>query len=646
MALNQLLVVMDGIDNPPWMQRTFTSKLNTLLDATFIVPRSIGKVKLRHAGGAPAQRPDLLHRRHQRPDRPARPRPDPPGTHGPARVVPDADASRTASTSSTSTSARSRTARSSTRPTRRDEIARIMSGYSPAMIEQAISMALTIAHHTGSTGFGWDDLVEAVTTLDAGTAIGSEYIPMERRAVAIHEAGHAVAGHVYLTGRESTRLTIKKRGDQGVGGPPLDDREGGAPLLVPARDVPRHRLGPRRDGGGAGRLRRELERRRRRRRRRHGARGPDGRPRGDGAAAVPRHAAKRRDRGAGAQGGARPLREDRAADHVAGGRRRAVRRRPDRRRARRSGEADGRGADPRPGLRDGAQPRDRRTAPASRRSRTHSRTGGRSWATSCCACSSRAEITIPELDLADESVWPPLEFSAAIGRGPQPPGPPPSDGDPDVSESDRTEPAERRAGASSRRSRPSRSARPERPLAPTAPAAPPIARGSRSSTSRSALVAGIGVGAFVVLVQPLRPAAAARSGRRGSRRAATRPRPGRSPTRWRRATACESGQQLVAALVEPAEGDRRGRRRAREHDRDPPRHLDREEGGERDRRPADDAQPAVHPLRARHGLLDQGRHRLGGAPRAPSPRGARARPLHVQVRRRGRLGLGLPSTAA
>ena len=27
-----------------------------------------------------------------------------------------------------------------------------MSGYSPAMIEQAISMALTIAHHTGRTG--------------------------------------------------------------------------------------------------------------------------------------------------------------------------------------------------------------------------------------------------------------------------------------------------------------------------------------------------------------------------------------------------------------------------------------------------------------------------------------------------------------
>jgi ATP-dependent Zn protease len=103
-------------------------------------------------------------------------------------------------------------------PQRRDEIARVMSGYSPAMIEQATSMALTIAHHSGRTAFAWDDLVEAVTTLDAGTAIGSEYVPHERRAVAVHEAGHAIAGHVYMTSRESTRLTIKKRGDQGVGG--------------------------------------------------------------------------------------------------------------------------------------------------------------------------------------------------------------------------------------------------------------------------------------------------------------------------------------------------------------------------------------------------------------------------------------------
>ena len=41
MALNQLLVVMDGIDNPPFMRRVFTNRTNTLLDASFIVPRRV-----------------------------------------------------------------------------------------------------------------------------------------------------------------------------------------------------------------------------------------------------------------------------------------------------------------------------------------------------------------------------------------------------------------------------------------------------------------------------------------------------------------------------------------------------------------------------------------------------------------------------
>ena len=120
--------------------------------------------------------------------------------------------SRTVSTSSTSTSARSRTTASSTCVNRREEIARVTNGYSPAMIEQVTSMALTIAHHSGREAFGWDDLVDAMTTLEAGTAVGVEYVPEESRAVAIHEAGHAAAGHVYLKGAESTRLSIRMRG--------------------------------------------------------------------------------------------------------------------------------------------------------------------------------------------------------------------------------------------------------------------------------------------------------------------------------------------------------------------------------------------------------------------------------------------------
>src|SRR4029079_1859127 len=47
LALNQLLVVMDGIDNPPFMRRVLTNRINTLLDASYLVPTRLGKVSLR-----------------------------------------------------------------------------------------------------------------------------------------------------------------------------------------------------------------------------------------------------------------------------------------------------------------------------------------------------------------------------------------------------------------------------------------------------------------------------------------------------------------------------------------------------------------------------------------------------------------------
>jgi ATP-dependent Zn protease len=96
---------------------------------------------------------------------------------------------------------------------RRDELARITPGYSPSMIEQCCSMALTIAHSEGRHQFAWRDIVEAMTTVESGTAQNIEYIQEETRAVAIHEAGHAAAGHVYLEKEVlSTRLSIRKRG--------------------------------------------------------------------------------------------------------------------------------------------------------------------------------------------------------------------------------------------------------------------------------------------------------------------------------------------------------------------------------------------------------------------------------------------------
>ena len=60
------------------------------------------------------------------------------------------------------------------------------------MIDQVCSMALTYAHSEGRPAFTWEDIVEAMTTVEAGVAIGQNYPPHEERAIAIHEAGHAV----------------------------------------------------------------------------------------------------------------------------------------------------------------------------------------------------------------------------------------------------------------------------------------------------------------------------------------------------------------------------------------------------------------------------------------------------------------------
>ena len=37
-ALNQLLVVMDGIDEPPVVRKFLTNRINTFLDAMFVIP--------------------------------------------------------------------------------------------------------------------------------------------------------------------------------------------------------------------------------------------------------------------------------------------------------------------------------------------------------------------------------------------------------------------------------------------------------------------------------------------------------------------------------------------------------------------------------------------------------------------------------
>ncbi len=211
LALNQLLVTMDGIDNPPFMRRFLTNRINSFLDAVYVVPRRIGRVSLRLRPPRPLKAQIYFIGATNVPMEvldPALTRPGRMGRHVWFRTPTKEDRKdifdlyldRVTHDPDLDT------------PQRRDEIARITNGYSPAMIEQICSMALTNAHHEGQLAFNWQHLVDAMTAIESGTAIGVRYVEHETRAVAIHEAGHATAAHIYRPDLESSRLSIKMRG--------------------------------------------------------------------------------------------------------------------------------------------------------------------------------------------------------------------------------------------------------------------------------------------------------------------------------------------------------------------------------------------------------------------------------------------------
>ncbi len=212
LALNQLLVVMDGIDNPPFFRRLFTNWTNTLLDASYIIPPKVGKFSLRVPRPKPRKDQIYFIGATNVPISqldPALTRPGRMGRHvwlrtptkidrkdildlyiGKVAHEPELDEDK-----------------------KRDELARITGGYSPAMLEQVCSMALTYAHADGRERFDSGDILEAMTTVESGTAVNIEYPEEDTRAVALHESGHAAASHVYMKGSESTRISIRMRGE-------------------------------------------------------------------------------------------------------------------------------------------------------------------------------------------------------------------------------------------------------------------------------------------------------------------------------------------------------------------------------------------------------------------------------------------------
>jgi ATP-dependent Zn protease len=96
-------------------------------------------------------------------------------------------------------------------PSRREEFARITEGYSPADIEQVLSLSLLYAFEDGRDAFNWKDIREAMGNVEAGLAIPVEYTERDRIAVARHELGHAVASHFFKTDHAHVRLSIRRR---------------------------------------------------------------------------------------------------------------------------------------------------------------------------------------------------------------------------------------------------------------------------------------------------------------------------------------------------------------------------------------------------------------------------------------------------
>jgi ATP-dependent Zn protease len=212
LGLNMLLVLMDGIDNPGMIVRQLRGLVNLTLDGLFL-PRLIAfngtRLNLRiPALKAPnynilfigaTNRPSVLDEALTRPGRFGR------------QIVFRLPSREDRKDIAALYFDKKKHDPALDTPSRREEFARITDKYSPADIEQVLSLALLYAFEDAREAFNWKDVREAMGNVEAGLAIPVEYTDRDKIAVARHELGHAVASHFFKTDHSHVRLSIRRR---------------------------------------------------------------------------------------------------------------------------------------------------------------------------------------------------------------------------------------------------------------------------------------------------------------------------------------------------------------------------------------------------------------------------------------------------
>ncbi|HJR44964.1 MAG TPA: AAA family ATPase [Actinomycetota bacterium] len=96
-------------------------------------------------------------------------------------------------------------------PERRDELASMTLGYTPAMLEHILDEAIVWAIRDGRREITWRDVQRARLTEEIGLGQPVAYTEEERRLIATHEAGHAALAYLCSKDRKLEVLSIIKR---------------------------------------------------------------------------------------------------------------------------------------------------------------------------------------------------------------------------------------------------------------------------------------------------------------------------------------------------------------------------------------------------------------------------------------------------